>query len=123
MFTALTIFFGGCLAYALRGSNPPSKTYAALCELRAKLLDGKSTGSKAAQHLLGDYGKVFKQHPELFRISEPYPLQIVETGEYVWALDLTVYERAKHRNDPHKGYTEAAVYHNTHTKTLTPYIY
>lgn len=123
MITALTIFFGGCLAYALRDSNPPSKTYAALNELRDKLLDGKSTGTKAAQHLLGDYAKVFKQHPELFKVSEPYALQIVETGEYVWALDLTVYERAKHRNDPHKGYTEAAIYHNTDTKTLKPYIY
>lgn len=123
MFTALTIFFGGCLAYALKDSNPPSKTYGALQELRTKLLDGKSTGSKAAQHLLGDYAQVFKQHPELFAISEPYALQIVETGEYVWALDLTKFERARDRNEPHKGYTEAAIYHNTDTKTLKPYIY
>ncbi len=123
MITALTIFFGGCLAYALRDSSPTSKTYDALNELRTKLLDGKSTGSAAARHLLGDYEKVFKQHPELFTISEPYALQIVETGEHVWALDLTAYERAKHRNDPHKGYTEAAVYRNTDTKTLKPYIY
>lgn len=123
MITALTLFFGGCLAYALKDSSPPSKTYTALQDLRTKLIDGKSTGTKAAQHLLGDYAKVFKQHPELFKVSEPYALRIVETGEHVWALDLTIYERAKHRSDPHKGYTEAAVYHNTDTQTLKPYIY
>lgn len=123
MFTTLALFFGGCLAYALRDSNPPSKTYDALQALRGKLLEGKATGTKAAAHLLGDYSKVFKQHPELFAISEPYALQILETGEYVWALDLTKFDRARDRNDPHAGYTEHALYRNTNTQTLKPYNY
>ena len=123
MITAATLFFLACFAYALNDGNPKSKTYAALLKLRADLLDGKRTGSKAGAHLLGDNAQVFKQHPELFDISKPYPLKVMETGEYVWALDLTTYERARHRNDPNKGFKDAAVYHNTNTQTLKPYIY
>lgn len=123
MITALSTFFVACLVYAMHDGNPPSKTFTALQDLRANLLDGKSLGTKAAQHLLGDYARLFKQHPELFKISEPYALEVAETGEHVWALDLTFYKRLKHRNDPHKGHTDVAVYHNTNTKTLKPYMY
>lgn len=105
-------------------NKPKSQTYTELMALREALLQGNRTGSKAAQHLTLEYGQLIKQHPELFTISKPYPLNVMETGEYVWALDLTKYERARDRHDDDKqGDLITATYHNTNNKQLKPYIF
>ena len=105
-------------------NKPKSQTYTELMALREALLQGKRTGSKAAQHLTLEYGQLIKQHPELFTISKPYPLNVMETGEYVWALDLTKYERARDRHDDDaQGDVITATYHNTDSKQLKPYIF
>ena len=111
------------LVYVIADKSPASPTYAALLDLRTRLLDGKSINGKAAKHILLDEVLVFKQHPELFAIGEPYPLDVVETGERVWAVDLTRYERARDKADPHAGHVEVALFHDTNTKTLKPYIW
>jgi len=111
------------LVYVITDKAPASPTYAALLDLRTRLLDGKSISSKAAKHILLDEVLVFKQHPELFSIGEPYPLDVVETGERVWAVDMTRYDRARDKSDPHAGHVEVALFHDTNTKTLKPYIW
>lgn len=104
--------------------RPSSQTYDALQRLRADLLNGKRQGTKAGRHVLQDYASLFKQHPELFTISEPYPLNVMETGETIWALDLTAYERARDRFDDLKhGDVVLSTFHNTDSNTLKIYTY
>lgn len=102
--------------------GPSSQTFDALQRLRADLLNGKRLGTAAGRNVLQDYAALFKQHPELFTISEPYPLKVVETGETIWALDLTAYERARDRFDDLKhGDVVLATFHDTNNNTLKPY--
>ena len=63
--------------------------------------------------------------PELFSFSEPYPLDILETGERVWAVDLKIWRRGrdKFRRDAQPDYTEPALFRDTNNKTLQTYIH
>lgn len=122
MYILATLVTAWGLSWAFN-NKPKSQTYNELLSLREALLQGKRTGSKAAQHLTLEYGQLIKQHPELFTISKPYPLNVMETGEYVWALDLTKYERARDRHGDEQGDVITATYHNTNNKQLKPYIF